>query len=106
MTDHEIEEPTNEEMRVMSRRSALRLLSGEGLALVAGCTAESSSATSDAAVSPPRRVRLTPHHPPPLAAPEVASSSLRRPKGPSRSIYPATRPSFAPTSPRAGPGLR
>lgn len=51
MIDHEIQEPTNEELRTMSRRSALRLLGGAGLALVAGCTAEGSSPTTDAAVS-------------------------------------------------------
>lgn len=34
--DH-IEEPTNEDLRLLTRRSALRLLGGAGLALIAGC---------------------------------------------------------------------
>jgi protocatechuate 3,4-dioxygenase beta subunit len=45
MTHHELDEPSNEELRVISRRSALRLLSGAGLALVAGCGVDSSTST-------------------------------------------------------------
>jgi protocatechuate 3,4-dioxygenase beta subunit len=41
-----IEEPTNEELRVLTRRSALRLLGGAGLALIAGCTTEEQGAAT------------------------------------------------------------
>lgn len=47
MTYHDhIEEPSNEELRTLTRRSALRLMGGAGLALLAGCAAESSTAST------------------------------------------------------------
>jgi protocatechuate 3,4-dioxygenase beta subunit len=48
--DH-IEEPTNEELRLMSRRSALRIMGGAGLAVLAGC-ASTETTTSTAATTP------------------------------------------------------
>ncbi len=42
MTEHEdhIEEPSNEELRLVSRRSALKLFGGAGLAVIAACTTD------------------------------------------------------------------
>ena len=37
---HNLEEPTNEELRLIGRRSALRLLGGAGLAVIAACATE------------------------------------------------------------------
>ena len=48
----QIEEPTNEELRVLTRRSALRLMGGAGLALIAGCAAdEQGNATTSVATT-------------------------------------------------------
>jgi protocatechuate 3,4-dioxygenase beta subunit len=47
--DH-IEEPTNEELRLLTRRSAIRLLGGAGLALIAGCATGSVTSTTAAAL--------------------------------------------------------
>ena len=48
----QIEEPTNEELRVLTRRSALRLIGGAGLALVAGCASdEQGNATTSLATT-------------------------------------------------------
>jgi protocatechuate 3,4-dioxygenase beta subunit len=44
-----VEEPSNEELRVMSRRSALRLLGGAGLAVIAACATDGVVATTTAA---------------------------------------------------------
>ena len=41
-----IEEPTNEELRVLTRRSALRLIGGAGFALIAGCATEEPGAAT------------------------------------------------------------
>lgn len=48
--DH-VEEPTNEELRAISRRSAIKLLGGAGLAFLAACAAETVSATTTAAAA-------------------------------------------------------
>jgi protocatechuate 3,4-dioxygenase beta subunit len=48
--DH-IEEPTNEELRLLSRRSAIRLIGGAGLALIAGCATGSVVTTTAAAAA-------------------------------------------------------
>ena len=45
--DH-IEEPTNEELRLLTRRDAIRLLGGAGLALIAGCATGSVASTTTA----------------------------------------------------------
>ena len=45
----DLEEPTNEELRLMSRRSALRLFGGAGLAVIAACTTEGVVSTTAAA---------------------------------------------------------
>ena len=48
--EHEhIEEPTDEELRLMSRRSALRLLGGAGLAVIAACATDGATSTTAAA---------------------------------------------------------
>jgi len=51
MTDQtgHIEEPTNEELRVLTRRSALRLFGGAGLAVIAACAGEGVMTTTLAA---------------------------------------------------------
>jgi len=51
MTDQtgHIEEPTNEELRVLTRRSALRLFGGAGLAVIAACAGEGVVTTTLAA---------------------------------------------------------
>lgn len=46
---HHLEEPTNEELRLIGRRSALRLLGGAGLAVIAACTTEGVVNTTAAA---------------------------------------------------------
>jgi hypothetical protein len=46
--DH-IEEPTNEELRLLSRRSAIKLLGGAGLAMIAACAPGSVVTTTAAA---------------------------------------------------------
>ena len=48
MNDTHVEEPSNEELRAITRRSALRLLGGAGLAVVAACATDltSTSATT------------------------------------------------------------
>lgn len=54
MTDQQhnhVEEPTNEELRVISRRSALRLLGGAGLAVIAACATDGAVSTTVAAAS-------------------------------------------------------
>ena len=43
--DH-LEEPTNEELRLLSRRSALRLLGGAGLAVIAACVTDGVTSTT------------------------------------------------------------
>ena len=43
--DH-LEEPTNEELRLLSRRSALRLLGGAGLAVIAACATDGVTSTT------------------------------------------------------------
>ena len=47
----QIEEPTNEELRLLSRRSAIKLLGGASLALIAGCATGSLASTTTAAAS-------------------------------------------------------
>jgi protocatechuate 3,4-dioxygenase beta subunit len=51
MTEHSdhFEEPTNEELRLMSRRRALRLLGGAGLAVIAACATDGVVTTTAAA---------------------------------------------------------
>jgi protocatechuate 3,4-dioxygenase beta subunit len=51
--DAQIEEPSNEELRLISRRSALRLMGGAGLAVMAGCTSSGVIATTTTTVSEP-----------------------------------------------------
>jgi protocatechuate 3,4-dioxygenase beta subunit len=46
--DH-IDEPSNEELRLLTRRSAIRLIGGAGLALIAGCATSSAVTTTAAA---------------------------------------------------------
>jgi len=46
--ENHLEEPTNEEIRAISRRSAIKLLGGAGLAVLAGCATDPVSATSTA----------------------------------------------------------
>lgn len=46
MTDIEPDEPTNEELRLVSRRTALRLIGGAGLAMIAGCAMDRVATTS------------------------------------------------------------
>ena len=47
--DHDhIEEPSNEELRLLTRRSALKLLGGASLALIAGCATGSLASTTTA----------------------------------------------------------
>jgi hypothetical protein len=46
---HHLEEPTNEERRLMSRRSALRLLGGAGLAVIAACATDGAVTSTTAA---------------------------------------------------------
>jgi protocatechuate 3,4-dioxygenase beta subunit len=46
--DH-IEEPSNEELRLLTRRSAIKLLGGASLALIAGCATGSVASTTTAA---------------------------------------------------------
>ena len=46
---HNLEEPTNEELRLIGRRSALRLLGGAGLAVIAACATEGATSTTAAA---------------------------------------------------------
>jgi protocatechuate 3,4-dioxygenase beta subunit len=48
---HDLEEPTNEELRLMSRRSALRLLGGAGLAVIAACASDGVVTTTTAAAA-------------------------------------------------------
>jgi protocatechuate 3,4-dioxygenase beta subunit len=48
--DH-IEEPTNEELRLLTRRSAIRMIGGAGLALIAGCATGSVVTTTAAAAN-------------------------------------------------------
>ncbi len=43
---HNLEEPTNEELRLIGRRSALRLLGGAGLAVIAACATEGATGTT------------------------------------------------------------
>ena len=45
MYEDHIEEPSNEELRAISRRSALRLLGGAGLFIVAACATETVATT-------------------------------------------------------------
>lgn len=50
MSEHDhIEEPTNEELRLLSRRSAIKLLGGAGLAVIAACATGSVVTTTAAA---------------------------------------------------------
>jgi len=52
VTDHEhVDEPTNEELRAVSRRSALKLLGGASLALIAACTIDRTTGAGAAADS-------------------------------------------------------
>ncbi len=51
MHNQHIEEPSNEELRVLTRRSALRLLGGAGIALIAGCATGAESASTTALAS-------------------------------------------------------
>jgi protocatechuate 3,4-dioxygenase beta subunit len=46
MHNQHIEEPSNEELRVLTRGSALRLLGGAGIALIAGCATDGQSAST------------------------------------------------------------
>ena len=52
MHNQHIEEPTNEELRVLTRRSALRLLGGAGIALIAGCATDSQGASTTVLATP------------------------------------------------------
>lgn len=52
MSEHDhLEEPSNEELRLLTRRSALKLLGGASLALIAGCATGSLASTTTAAAS-------------------------------------------------------
>ena len=46
-----LEEPTNEELRLVSRRSALRLLGGAGLAVIAACATDGVVTSTTAAAA-------------------------------------------------------
>jgi protocatechuate 3,4-dioxygenase beta subunit len=46
-----LDEPTNEDLRAMSRRTALRLLGGAGLAVIAACATDGVVGTTAAAAS-------------------------------------------------------
>jgi protocatechuate 3,4-dioxygenase beta subunit len=49
-TEHDhIEEPSNEDLRFLNRRSAIKLIGGAGLALIAGCATTSVVTTTAAA---------------------------------------------------------
>jgi protocatechuate 3,4-dioxygenase beta subunit len=50
-SEEHLEEPSNEELRAISRRSAIKLLGGAGLALIAACAADPIGATTTAALS-------------------------------------------------------
>ncbi len=47
----QIEEPSNEELRLLTRRSAIKLLGGAGLALIAGCATGSVVSTTAASAA-------------------------------------------------------
>jgi protocatechuate 3,4-dioxygenase beta subunit len=49
--EEHLEEPSNEDLRAISRRSAIKLLGGAGLALIAACAADPVGATTTTALS-------------------------------------------------------
>ena len=103
-----VDEPSNEELRAISRRSALRLLGGAGLFIVAACATETvATATSGASgttAAPGTTAGATAST---LSEQqEAAFSSRRRPKGPTPSISPAMNRCSGPRSPKGIRGCR